>query len=1079
MSKAFSPLSLGVGFTALLALIPGLGLGTQATKPTPKASAEAKGPVDPKKDPKLVALTALLDQCVKDSPRPPGATVDVTILTLPDPQRTNMAFWFDLRLNAVQRAFKACDFLPRAFFLPWEAKSTEPTGTGVSSDFPDPSPGLVWFAKGGPVPAYHALFIVGESQSLGINREAMDQAFRLAAKLPGQDSRRLAILGPQFSGSLSSLGGALEAHLKNPSAAPVRVQGTTTLDPNGIKTLKEAVGPVDPRRLEFSPWICNLSGDSKERLLRWYLKEAGWPDQPSKVAIFTESNTAYGSSNPSLQAQAAMIPFPMGLSRLRSERRAMEQNLAKGNEPELVLPSTLLGPAEDDAARVRDTMPQYAADTVRNTELTLAGTILSLARRGYTHIGISASDPEDLIFLAERIRAYHPSCTLFTTSGNHLLFAHPNISHSLDGMVLFGGYPLTDPMRALSLMQRSLASPVRFTSEGEYAAYYATLLRLDPARAQGEFMYWGKQGFVSIVKSGSIWPLRHGGVETLMDGKLVWDPDMEARYREVSTQSPDLRQYAYSRLPQLTVLLLLLGLTSWLVFLKPLLEVAGEPEGDLSLMPYRNLLAGALLALAIVSFLAVGYLLPLAVLKGEHWKQAFVWSGIGIWALLAVLTALASRGRLGWAWSLPLILLALGPAVAVGQWGRMNFLIFVPSYLRFTSPGRGVSLIPTLVMFSAGLAVLLRTWYDVRRQDHDAFWPTLSGIVGENGKRPGFPHLRGLRFQYWIGGLLVLLVALQAVLSAGLLHPSLEGIDVSLRTGLVRPLLEGAWVTLLAIAAGGLLFLASCFLFWQLHRGWRELRNVIEDLDFGTYRAAFEEAGRLMNWNAMRALGRGLKTHRSSRRGRELLRAQVSWAGPVVPGFEASLEALEALEAQTPHGRRGHSQFEKWKFRSKVAQQMIACGDALETACVKAPEAAALRSGEVDLLRALRAIHVIREGFLVMRHLLIGGLGSMILLVLGVAAFDFQPKGSVLMLLGAALAIMVGWIGWAILHIERDRLLCLMERSTAGEVNWSLGLIENGLRFVLIPAVLLLATLNPTFGGLFLQVFNPLMHLLK
>ncbi len=1063
MSRAFSPLSLGVGFTALLALVPGLGLATRS-KPAPGAGAAAKAPEPPAKDRRLEALTALLDRCVKDSPRPPGSTLDVTILTLPDPHRTSMAFWFDLRLNAVQRAFRTCDFLPRAFFLPWEAKAQEGVGAGISSEFPEASPGLVWFAKGGKVPAYHALFIVGESQSLGLNREAMRQAFRLAATLPGSEPRRLAVLGPQFSGSLQSLGAALGSHFRDPAAAPVRIQGTTTLDAQGIKSLRDAVGPVDPNRLEFSEWICNLSGKSKEALLSWYLHEAGWPDQSSKVAIFSESNTAYDQIDPRLPARAAVIPFPMGLSRLRSERRAMEQNLAKGDGPDLVLPSTLLGPAEDDAARVRDTLPQYAADTTRNAELTLAGTILSLSRRGYTHIGISASDPEDLIFLAERIRAYHPSCTLFTTSGNHLLFAHPTISHALDGMVLFGGYPLTDPMRALSLMQGSLASPVRFTSEGEYAAYYATLLRLDPARAKGgEFRFWGKQGFVSVVKNGSIWPLRHGGVETLREGSPVWDPDMEARYRDVATPSPDLRQYAYSRLPQLTLLLLFLGLTSWVVFLKPLLEVLGQASGELSLRPYRNLVAGSFLALAIVSFLAVGYLLPLTVLQGAHWKQAFLWSGVGIWITLLAFTARALLGRLGWPWALLLILLALGPAALVGHWGRTHFLLFVPPYLRFTSPGRGVSLIPTLVLFSAGLALLLRTWYDVRKQDQDVFWPSLSGVAGENGQRPGFPHLRGLRFQLWIGGLSVIPVVLQVALPAGL----------------VRPLLEGGTVTLVAMAAGCTLFLASCFLFWQLHRGWRELRNVIEDLDFGTYRASFEEAGRLMNWNAMRALGRGLRTHRSSRRGRELLKAQAPWVSTVVPEFGHCLGALESLEAQVPRGRRGHSAFEKWKYRMRVAGQMIACGDALDAACVKAPEVAALHREEVDLFRALRAIHLIREGFLVMRHLLIGALGSMILLVLGVAAFDFQPKGPVLTALGAMLLVMVGWVAWFILHIERDRLLCLMEHSSAGEVNWSLGLLENGLRFVLLPLVLILATLNPTFGGFILQAFNPLMHILK
>jgi len=283
----------------------------------------------------------------------------------------------------------------------------------------------------------------------------------------------------------------------------------------------------------------------------------------------------------------------------------------------------------------------------------------------------------------------------------------------------------------------------------------------------------------------------------------------------------------------------------------------------------------------------------------------------------------------------------------------------VPSYLRFSSPFRGVSLLPTLVLFSAGLALLLRTWYNVRRQDHEAFWPAPSGLSTGEGEWPVLLHLRGLPFQLWICGLWAFSVALQ----------------IALPGRIVRPLMEDEWVTHVVIAAGGILFIASCSLFAQLVRGWLELQSVLDDLDSSTYRAAFEEAGRLMNWNAMRALGRGLKTQRSSQRGRELLKAQSSWAGSAVPGFGASLEALESLAAEAPRGRRSHSDFEKWKFRARVARQMTACGDALDAAFEKTPEAAALHLDEVDLFRALRAVYFIREGFIVVRHLLIGALG--------------------------------------------------------------------------------------------------------
>ncbi len=1061
MSKAFSPLSLGVGFTALLALVPGLGLGSKS--PKRDSPAAAKVAEAQKKDRKVEAVGALLEQCLRDRPQAAASTVAVTILTLPDPQRTNMALWFDLRLNAVQRAFRASEFLPRAFYLPWEAKGREEGGAGISSEFAESGPGLIWFARGGATPAYHALFIVGESQSLGVNREALRQALQLAARVPAPATgRRISILGPQFSGSLSSLGAGLEAHFKDSAAPDIRVQGTTTLDAAGSKTLREAIGPVDPKRLSLSGWICNLSGPSKDRLLDWYVTQAGWPRDASKIAMFTESNTVYsrdrGSGVPMTQ-----ILFPMGLSRLRSERRAMEHNLAKGGDSqELVLPSTLLGPAEDDSLRVLDTVPQYSPDAVRNTELTLAGTILSLARRGYTHVGISASDPQDLLFLAERIRAYHPSCTLFTTSGNHALFAHPNHSQAMDGMVLFGGYAVTDAVRVLSLKKGDLESPVRFTSEGEYATYYATLLLLDPAKADDpERRYWGKQGLVSIVKGGNIWPLRHGGLEVVKDGTQVWDPGVEARYREVATQSKDLVQYVHSRLRQLALLVFGLGLASLLVFLRPLHQVAGIPASEPGLRAYRYHVAGAVLALAVLTVLAMGYLLPLAVLQGNPGNDPYLWMSLLFWAVVFLATGWCLRGVVG-AWrAILLLLLALAPAVAILIWGPAHFLVFMPAYLRFSSPGRGVSLIPSMLLLAAGVALLLRTWFEVRRQNQDAFWPEPIGITER--KVLVMRHLRGLRFQPWTLGIVLVLVGFQFIMPGGL----------------IRPLMEVQGITLVVVAAAVGLFTASAFLFWQFHQGWKEFRGVLEVLNMSSYRAAFAEVGTLIEWRAMTALGRGLSTQRSSLRGREILQAQKDWISQAIPGFQACLGALVDLDQKIWRSRRSLGEYENWRNRLAIARQMIACGDTLAAACAKDPAAAAAHQAEVDVFCALRAVHLIRQAFLVLRAQLVGSLGTMILVILGVAAFDFQPKSDVLLILSAALLGMAAWVTLVILGMERDPLLCLMEGSQPGEVQLSLGLVENGFRFVVVPLLLLLATLNPSFGGVLMQVFNPLMHLLK
>jgi len=1084
VSKVFSPLTLGVGFTALLALVPGLGLGSKegkaakASEAPPKTAPEAQ---QARQALKAGAVETLLNRCLEERPQGGASTLQATILTLPDPQRTHMAFWFDLRLNAVQRAFKDSGFLPRAFYLPWEANPKEDGGPGVSSAYPDTSPGLIWFSRersrddpqGGST-AYHALFIVGESQSLGLNRKAMREALRLAAQVRGPgDGPPITLIGTQFSGSLASLGAALEEHFRSASAPPIRVQGTTTLDATAAETLRATAGGVPPPRLSISNWICNLSGSVKDQLLRWYQREAGWPQEGGapKVAIFTESNTVYSTvstpfakSNGSLGNWATQILFPMGLSRLRAERRAMEHNLAKSSQGmELVLPSTLLGPSEDDTLRVLDTVPQYAADTLRDAEQTLAGTILSLARRGYTHIGITASDPQDLIFLAERIRAYHPSCTLFTISGNHTLFAHPNFSAAMDGMILVGGYPLTDAMRAVSLRPGELGSPIRFNSEGEYAAYYATLLALNPDKAKDpDRRYWGKQGFISVVKAGNIWPLRHGGVAADAAPRVNgWNAEIEAAYVEVSKQNRDLIQYVHSRLLQLSLLLLLLGGVAGWIFLKPLCEIAGARPPEPSLQPYRNLATGALLALATLSLLGVSYLLPLTVLAESPWHDAYLWVSLGTWLGLLVATGVALRSSCSWPRLLALLALALVPALAVGWSGRAHFLIFMPGYLRFTSPGRGVSLLPTLLLLTGALALLLRTWFDVHRQEHPAFWPTPFGLSAVRGNH--LEHLRGLHARHWIWLTVPVLLVFQRATPGGLL----------------RPLMEVQGVAAIVVGLGGCVFVVALLLFWQLHQGWQELMRMLEELDYVPYRAAFAEAGKLINWNAMRALGRGLKTHRSSLRGRQILEAQRAWVAEADPASGRCLETLEREEATVPRGRKASSEFARWLFRFKVAGLMSACGENLRAACERLPAEAALHRDEVDLFFALRATSFIRQAFLVSRYLLAGSLGSMVLLMLAVAAFDFQPKVNVLAILGTVLLAMIGWVAFRILQTERDPILCLMEGTDANRVELSLGLVENGVRFVVVPLLLLLATFNPSLGGVVVQVFNPLMHLLK
>ena len=1057
MHKAVSSLTLGVGFMTLLAWMPRPGLAGKGE--THGARETATGAIF-KAETGTLRMEAQLQACVGELPAMGAPTLHASILTLPDPQHTSMAFWFDLRLRAVQRAFGDMGYLPRSIYLPWAASNSQEGREGLSSSYPHAAPGFIWFNKersnAGPSDA-HVLFIVGESQTLGLNREAMTRALASADRLLGTGTEPITLIGPQFSGSLTSLGQSLNTHFQQRSPRPLRLQGTTTLDARSISKLQAMTGDLAGDRLAISPWTSNLSGPAKEQLLDWYIQEAGWPDA-SKLAIFTESNTVYMGDQ---QVKATRILFPMGLSRLRAERTALTQNSAKAvAEAGLSMPSTLLGPGVEDPPRGQDTLPQFASDTTRNTELTLASTVLSLSRRGYTHIGISASDPEDILFLAERIRAYHPSCTLFTLSGNHLLFAHPNYSPAMNGMVMVGGFPLTDSMRALSLLEGDLESPVHFTSEGEYAAYYATLFALEPARiTASQKPVLGSQGFISVVKNGNIWPLRQGGLLESKAPPFPWKHDVDPLYQKIASVSPDLNQYVHSRMYQLSLLLLLLGGTAGWVFLRPLDQAHQAGADGPPVRPYEYLTSGALLALAIVSLLAVGYLLPLPLLLGSPWSDPHLWTSLIIWAVFCFAVGRALLRRLGPGWTLLLLLLALGPAAGSALWARQHLLTFIPFYLRFTSPGRGVSLMPALVLLTAGLALLLRTWFDMKRQDHGALWPEPQGASGSVGQR--LRHFRGLHFQPWIFGL---------VLLAQLLHRALSG-------GLVRPLLEGTHITIGLLAMGSFLLFAALFLFWQLLRGWTELRRLLQELEECAYLEAFAEAGRLVKWNAMRALGRGLRTHASSQRGRELLALQEPWMAARDATYPVQVASMTEVARASREARWSANEFTNWRTRIRLAGLMSTCGDSLIAAWTEDPVAA--HRNEVHLFLALRATSLIREAFLAMRYLLIGSLGSMLLLLLATAAFDFQPKLEVMGILSAVLLTMAGWATLSILQMERSPLLSRLEGTDPGQIKLSFGLVENALKYVVVPLLLLLGTLNPTMGGFVVQVFNPLMHLLQ
>jgi hypothetical protein len=479
--------------------------------------------------------------------------VKTVIATLPDPIDSNVRWLFDPMLDAIQRAASDAHYVLDRFYIPdWNPEQTSDTDhSSEPVGAHERWPGVVLFrstaSNGGRAPLL-MVFLVSETATSGVHQIAFERALTYSLMVRrivdrgsdegSTDLKNLAVLGPSFSGSVESMRATLRRFgLVHPGASFRIVSGGATA--SGVQELFEndfrLAGRVSYRATVL-PDTMLLEG------IEQHLRRVDPAiDQPGKIAILREANTEYGSSVaydtqwrsesdtrwPSLFQQAISLPFPMHISRVRSEARPAPAPETKQAQ---TTPRRFGALRLDEPNTPSDQIPAFSPQlTSAAVELMVANIIDTITRERVRAVGLVATDARDKLFLAQQLSVYAPGVILFTLESD-LMFIHPDYNKYVRGMIVASSYPLfaanqvwTSPSagRQPRLLQQfsatnsegvynALLALVAYDGSGTPAADAPPLLDYRPPAPMSCFDHGCiPPVWISVVESDAIWPLSY------------------------------------------------------------------------------------------------------------------------------------------------------------------------------------------------------------------------------------------------------------------------------------------------------------------------------------------------------------------------------------------------------------------------------------------------------------------------------------------------------------------------------------------------------------------------------------------
>jgi hypothetical protein len=553
----------------------------------------------------------------------PDNRVTYMVVTLPKLGDAGVDSDFDQGLSAVSAAIENAGYTRDNYFMPWRERSppsglvqaTSAIASAIDKRDPgaycgDDEPGVFLFRGDEPggdpdAPRFLVLLVVPEVPTSGMAPKPLKRALHLAQCGPRIECRCPSrsihlLLAPYFSGSALSLRTSLdEWQTACPSARVDIVSGTATGDAVAKTLASTKVALSGSGR--FQRRFQRTTLPDKVLLRRFYrwLVAKEYVDHPDDgllrdVAMLSESGTSYGdlsggdsartsrqtaSKAPDIAAKriprcvgAQISPlyepilslrFPLHIGDMRQRYGASIATQPNG-VPEFV-PMTSIAPRLDDGQERADTPPAMSPQTAVSDDLVLAGVFRTLADNRIRIVGITATDSDDVVFIAERLRQHLPNVRIFIPYSD-VLFQHPTFASSLRGSWLVSPYPTMPETQQWYPWEKDFPAFPTSSAQGLYNAASALLsesrkggdavtsesavVRPSPSQYGPPFEDPSEttppipQVWISVVGNGAAWPV------DVLTPDILTPIDDEAIYRFAKgAEGPSSEQRPALRVP--------------------------------------------------------------------------------------------------------------------------------------------------------------------------------------------------------------------------------------------------------------------------------------------------------------------------------------------------------------------------------------------------------------------------------------------------------------------------------------------------------------------------------------------------
>ncbi len=366
------------------------------------------------------------------------------IVLIPDPVDSHLARDYDIYLSAFRDALGSMRYQLDRFEMPWplfdeddrrelpakwspqEAERLEDhltrfrrtPGVMVFSD-----PKLQRGSKNRRRPREIVAYLVGETPTWGIQRKAFDVALREIAARRGS-RKPLGILGPTYSGSVSSLVRALNA--EGHGLCELRViSGTASRQANE----SELRGVANYEQLP-------VSTDRRLEKLIENLQERD-PHIGCEDILLLRESSVYGAPGESklCGGEPKTITYPINISALRAAHEKLGAEPSAELDTDLLYQNSRLPLSLGAPAGPTDRVPLYGANLTPQTLDMIIGDVLRRVDADDTlAIGIIGTSVQDKLFLASEISKHAGDVRLFTDEAD-ILLAHPRFAFATHGML--------------------------------------------------------------------------------------------------------------------------------------------------------------------------------------------------------------------------------------------------------------------------------------------------------------------------------------------------------------------------------------------------------------------------------------------------------------------------------------------------------------------------------------------------------------------------------------------------------------------------------------------------------------------